>query len=654
MPAHTGSSNRQQQTVCIRPGCPKPCTRSIPTSLFTGRRAKVCKACYTWMRRHFQIEPNGKHVRCADVGVLDRCRDMLIDFAKVGVFPVESARRTPNLLLPPTNPYYSMKSRKSRGSKSSECCHDHSSGCSCTTSTAAAALATNKRVKHERRRSRRTRRPRTFSTSSRQSTSTATPPRRSDDGLTLSSPASPSIRHDEAPCGSETPPVHSARGHVKQETRRGAQPTYIHGGMPAAKADVGTRAPCEWEEFGFDELSDADIPQPPVEVGHTSPADVDTPAHGSTSDCDVDMKPSEASAWDAADGADDMGEFDALSTMSMTAWRALVDDGTPRSFDLDMDYDTVWGDADMAVSMPQTPVMAATSVRGAHGSTASAAAAPAHTHSNRFTAYSSSPTAILFPSGVHPSVVYAPRTPTYSGSNRDCGTSTRASITARRRATPVYYPAATPTVSVLLSPTSASAAFAGIDMTTKPMAVSTSTASASPSVIGVPRAFHVTGGISPNMFDTDMKPEVALPRTYAQDVRVAACGHARPRSVDRAMTPPCPPLARVTSTDSLFSCGIACTPEPTLPAVIEQHRYAMPPRPPSQTPRARSGGNRLPFSRPQQQQQHQPQQQQQQLQQYQQHVHLAPAPPARPYGRRRASVGVSRAVAAVAASVEAV
>ena len=41
------------------------------------------------MRRHFQVEPNGKHVRCAEAGILDRCAAMLEDFAKAGVFPCE-------------------------------------------------------------------------------------------------------------------------------------------------------------------------------------------------------------------------------------------------------------------------------------------------------------------------------------------------------------------------------------------------------------------------------------------------------------------------------------------------------------------------------------------------------------------------------------
>lgn len=96
---------KRQQALCCRTGCGKRPTRSIPSSLFRGKRTKVCKACYTWMRRHFQVEPNGKHVRCAEAGILDRCAAMLEDFAKAGVYPSIPASRNPRLVLAASNRY---------------------------------------------------------------------------------------------------------------------------------------------------------------------------------------------------------------------------------------------------------------------------------------------------------------------------------------------------------------------------------------------------------------------------------------------------------------------------------------------------------------------------------------------------------------------
>lgn len=86
--------------TCCRPACGKIGTRSVPTSLFRGAKAKVCKACYTWMRRHFQVEPNGKHVRCAEAGILPRCATMLRDFEDAGVLPASVVIRSyPRLVL---------------------------------------------------------------------------------------------------------------------------------------------------------------------------------------------------------------------------------------------------------------------------------------------------------------------------------------------------------------------------------------------------------------------------------------------------------------------------------------------------------------------------------------------------------------------------
>lgn len=86
---------------CCRPGCRKDGTRSVPTKLFRGSGGKVCKACYTWMRRHFQLEPNGKHVRCAQHGVLPRCAQLLKDFEAAGVYPALMIVHTQgNLVLP--------------------------------------------------------------------------------------------------------------------------------------------------------------------------------------------------------------------------------------------------------------------------------------------------------------------------------------------------------------------------------------------------------------------------------------------------------------------------------------------------------------------------------------------------------------------------
>lgn len=86
--------------TCCRPACGKTGTRSVPSSLFRGAKAKVCKACYTWMRRHFQVEPNGKHVRCAEAGILPRCATMLRDFEDAGVLPASIVIRSyPRLVL---------------------------------------------------------------------------------------------------------------------------------------------------------------------------------------------------------------------------------------------------------------------------------------------------------------------------------------------------------------------------------------------------------------------------------------------------------------------------------------------------------------------------------------------------------------------------
>ena len=81
--AHQGV---QRYAVCYV-ACSVP--RGLPHTIsrLCGPCATLCAACYTWMRRHFQVEPNGKHVRCAEAGILDRCAAMLEDFAKAGVYP---------------------------------------------------------------------------------------------------------------------------------------------------------------------------------------------------------------------------------------------------------------------------------------------------------------------------------------------------------------------------------------------------------------------------------------------------------------------------------------------------------------------------------------------------------------------------------------
>jgi len=478
------------------------------------------------MRRHFQVEPNGKHVRCAQVGLLNRCRDMLEDFGKVGVFPgaspfcvvflrptshflswgfpaVPSARRTPRLLLSPSSRYYGLESLGRSGTASKP------------------GSKRRKAVAKE------------------------------VSGVKRESVPSEAVRPSSFPARA---PPQAVKQH-RQSARKSRRHVSTRDGLasvPVVQDSAKSQTQGQWEHVAFDALADSDD-EPSVETGDTSPTNGDVPARstmdvGVVEECTyglwllsaprigftLHVCPARAVPltpdWDGPlDSIDDQGvDFDALSTNSMSAWRALVDDvnGTPGSDEdeaMAMDYGDMWGATVTTTTESSDTHMAPTVINFVAG------AQPC-----------GNPAATLFPAGMSPAVP-RPRSVTPARCPRN-----------RLRSTTALRPHRG-----LISTASLASGFVPLS---------------SIDTVSSPSVFHK------QLLD-------ASSTKYAQDVHRAACAWVEP-------TMPCAPmLARVTSTDSLFSYGDGMTPGDASPCI--------------------------PSSR---------------------------------YGRRRASAGVRRAVAAVAES----
>lgn len=295
MPGRMANAKRQQ-AQCCRVGCAKRPTRSIPSSLFCGARTKVCKACYTWMRRHFQVEPNGKHVRCAEAGILDRCAAMLEDFAKAGVYPALPARGNGLLVLPSTS-RYCVENMIAR-----EHAPDHAEHAPSVPVAPTAQSAGDTAARAQ-----------------------AAPPARA------SPPPFPGSHHQAGYAATAAAPRRPTTPH---------RPT--PGMLPAA----------EWMEVGWDELSDSDsdgddaslaselkprelqLQQPPPAV------------HGNASDSDTDDESmaAPASEWDTSHDMD-IDQMSMSTASSASAWRDLVVGDGSKSVDWALeseDYETLF------------------------------------------------------------------------------------------------------------------------------------------------------------------------------------------------------------------------------------------------------------------------------------------------------------------------
>lgn len=331
--------------------------------------------------------------------------------------------------------------------------------------------------------------------------------------------------------------------------------------FPGPTPGVKRPAPAtEWVDVEFAGLSDTETdcgdPELTPESEHGSEQDVDL-----DSDCDMGASQAAPSVWDAASEdtcpSSAVGhalDLDTLSTSSINAWRDLVDDGA-QSVDWDFEIATYdWQPAGVVAGLPGVPEMdtLASMMLDDRSCTSPMLPSPA-------------PCAQA-PQGVALGLGYG------NGNGNGAAYNT----SRARSVTPIRCPLG-----------------------------------------GQPPKRRACGsGQLQHQHQQPVSPWLlASPSaSYAQDVRMAACG-SRTMKVDRALTPPRMPH-RVASTESLFSCGGMSTLSNDTNAAL-YGLYGLPPK-------------HAAFSLD---------------------VELAAAGgsmPRRKYGRRAASVGVGHAVAALA------